>query len=110
MHWLMGREEQSRPNVAVSGREASHASRGRMNCGVRRRSTSACPTSMETAAGEKEVLQVAHSMTSSARSSKDGGIVNPRAFAVFMLITISNVVGCSTGKSADLAPLKILSM
>src|SRR5262249_51888770 len=50
-----------------------------------------------------------HSITSSARASTEGGIVRPRAFAVFMLITSSNLVGCSTGRSAGLAPLRILS-
>ena len=36
-------------------------------------------------------------------------MVRPRALTVFMLITISNFVGCSTGRSAGLAPLRILS-
>src|SRR5215470_13588097 len=48
-------------------------------------------------------------MISSARANSDGGIVRPSAFAVFMLITSSNFVGCSTGKSAGLVPFKILS-
>ena len=47
-------------------------------------------------------------MTSSARASSDGGIVRPRAFAVLRLITSSNFVGCSTGRSAGLAPLQNL--
>src|SRR5713226_2705600 len=50
-----------------------------------------------------------HWITSSARSSSDGGIVRPSAFAVLRLITSSNLVGCSMGRSAGLAPLKILS-
>src|SRR6516165_10141400 len=50
-----------------------------------------------------------HSTTSSARPSTDGGIVRPSVLAVFRLITSSNVVGCSTGKSAGLAPRRILS-
>src|SRR5262249_49600292 len=45
-----------------------------------------------------------HWITSSARASSDGGIVRPRAFAVFRLITSSNLVGCSTGRSAGFAP------
>ena len=45
----------------------------------------------------------------SARSNTDGGIARPSAFAVLRLITSSNLVGCSTGKSAGLAPLSILS-
>jgi hypothetical protein len=39
----------------------------------------------------------------------DGGIVRPSALAVFRLMTSSNLVGCSTGKSAGFAPFKILS-
>ncbi len=38
----------------------------------------------------------------------DGGIVKPRALAVFRLITSSNFVGCSTGKSAGLGALEDL--
>jgi len=48
-------------------------------------------------------------ISSSARPSTDGGIVRPRAVAVLRLMTSSNVVGCSTGRSAGLAPLRILS-
>jgi hypothetical protein len=50
-----------------------------------------------------------YSITWSARSSTDCGIVRPRALAVLRLITNSNFVGCSTGSSAGLAPLRILS-
>jgi hypothetical protein len=50
-----------------------------------------------------------HWITSSARSSSDCGIVSPSAFAVLRLMTNSNFVGCSTGRSAGLAPFKILS-
>src|SRR5688572_3213894 len=50
-----------------------------------------------------------HSMTSSARSSSAGGMGRPRALAVRRLMARSNVTGCSTGRSAGLAPLRILS-
>ncbi len=50
-----------------------------------------------------------HSITSSARVRRLGGISRPSAFAVFKLITSSYLVGCSTGRSAGFAPLKILS-
>src|SRR6266851_135619 len=50
-----------------------------------------------------------YSITRSARRRTDGGIVRPSVFAVLRLITSSNLVGCSTGKSAGLAPLRILS-
>src|SRR5262249_53492544 len=50
-----------------------------------------------------------HSITSSARASSVGGMVRPSALAVLRLMTNSSLVDCSTGKSAGLAPLKILS-
>ena len=52
---------------------------------------------------------IAYWMTSSARPSTDCGIVRPRALAVLRLITSSNFVGCSTGRSPGLAPFRILS-
>src|SRR5205814_10277012 len=48
-----------------------------------------------------------HSMTSSARARIDGGTVRPSAIAVLRLTTSSNLVGCSTGRSAGLAPLRV---
>jgi hypothetical protein len=48
-------------------------------------------------------------ITWSARSRSDCGIVSPSAFAVLRLITSSKLVGCSTGRSAGFAPLRILS-
>ena len=45
-------------------------------------------------------------MTSSARFSTDCGTLRPSAFAALSLITSSNLVGCSTGRSAAFAPLK----
>jgi hypothetical protein len=50
-----------------------------------------------------------YSIKSSARASNAGGTVIPSALAVLMLITNSNLVGCSTGRSAGFAPCKILS-
>jgi hypothetical protein len=50
-----------------------------------------------------------HSISLSARTSKPGGIVRPRALAVFKLIMNSNLVGCSIGNSAGLAPFNILA-
>ena len=52
---------------------------------------------------------VHYSITSSARSRSEGGIVSPSALAVLRLTTNSNLVGCSIGRSAGLAPLRILS-
>jgi len=50
-----------------------------------------------------------YSITWSARRRSDCGSVRPRAFAVLRLITRSNFVGCSTGRSAGFAPFRILS-
>src|SRR5262249_46819276 len=50
-----------------------------------------------------------HSITSSARASRDVGMSRPSALAVIRLMTKSNLVGCSTGMSSGLAPRKILS-
>ena len=44
-----------------------------------------------------------------ARASTSGGIVRPICFAVLRLMISSNFVGCSTGRSAGLAPFRILS-
>jgi len=50
-----------------------------------------------------------HWITSSARNNSDDGIVRPSAFAAFMLMTSSTLVGCSIGRSPGFAPLRILS-
>jgi hypothetical protein len=54
--------------------------------------------------------EVTYSTTSSARASTVGGMVMSRAFAVFRLKTIKYLDACSTGRSAGLVPLKILSI
>src|SRR6266576_532878 len=53
-------------------------------------------------------LQV-HLMTLSARYSTVCGIVRPICLAALRLMINSNFVGCSTGRSAGLAPFRILS-
>src|SRR2546421_632157 len=50
-----------------------------------------------------------HSITSSARASSVGGMSRPSAFAVLRLMMNSNLIGCCTGKSAGLVPLRIRS-
>ena len=50
-----------------------------------------------------------YSITLSAKPSIAIGIVRPSACAVFRLTISSNRLGCSTGRSSGLAPLKILS-
>src|SRR5260370_29142673 len=49
----------------------------------------------------------AHSITSSAVASSIGGISRPSVFAVLRLIAKLNLVGCSKGSSAGLAPSRI---
>jgi hypothetical protein len=48
-----------------------------------------------------------YSITASARASSVGGISKTSAFAVFKLMTSSNLVGCKTGKSPGRSPLRI---
>ena len=48
-------------------------------------------------------------ITSSAWKRSSGGILRPSSFAVLRLMTNSNFVGCSTGRSPGLAPFRILS-
>src|SRR5262249_44224481 len=60
-------------------------------------------------ADERDELAPDHSITSSARRRIDVGNSRPIAFAVFKLTTSSNRVGCSTGSSAGVAPLRILA-
>jgi hypothetical protein len=48
--------------------------------------------------------------TLSALAKTFGGIVTPICFAVFRLITNSNLIGCSTGMSAGFVPFKTLSI
>ena len=50
-----------------------------------------------------------YSITWSARSSSVCGMVRPSALAVFMLMTNSNLVGCSTGRSPGFAPFRIFT-
>ena len=55
------------------------------------------------------LLRACHLSTLSALASTFGGIVRPISFAAFKLIINSNLVGCSTGRSAGFAPFRILS-
>jgi hypothetical protein len=48
-----------------------------------------------------------YSITSSASDKNDSGIVRPSALAVLRLRTSSNLVGCSTGRSAGEAPRRM---
>jgi hypothetical protein len=64
----------------------------------------ACPSQAD-ASGSWQAYRI----TSSAWKRSVGGMVIPSAWAVFRLRTSSNFVGCSTGRSAGLAPFRILS-
>ena len=59
------------------------------------------------AANIVHLVWAAYSITSSARTSSIGGTSSPSALAVAMLITSSNLVGWSTGRSAGFAPLSM---
>src|SRR5262249_42750016 len=56
-----------------------------------------------------ELASLHHSITSSATNRMSRLIVSPTSLAAFTLMTSSNLVGRSTGKSAGFAPLSILS-
>src|SRR5262249_38685544 len=59
------------------------------------------------AAEQRDEVAAVHSITSSAMASTPGGTVRPSVLAVFKLITNSNLVGWTTGKSAGFSPLRI---
>src|SRR5215471_5696756 len=59
------------------------------------------------AAEQRDERAALHSITSSARASNIGGTSRPSAFAAFRLMTRSNLVGCSTGRSRGFSPFTI---
>jgi hypothetical protein len=67
-----------------------------------------CPTSANTGFMQCSKKD-RYSITSSARASIIGDMLMPSAFAVVALMINRNLVGNATGKSAGLAPLRILS-
>ena len=56
---------------------------------------------------QNDLVRRSHSMISSALDDSPGGTSRPSAFAVFRLITNSNLVGCTIGRSAGFSPLRI---
>src|SRR6516165_6349961 len=60
------------------------------------------------AAEQRDERAAIHSITSSAATSSLSGIVRPIAFAACRLMSSSNLLDCTTGRSAGLAPFKIL--
>src|SRR5262249_547306 len=91
-----------RPTGRTALEETDHRHRGLLRARPER------PCGCHTA-DERDELAPSHSITSSARASSVGGTVRPSTLAVVKLMTRSNLVGCSTGMSAGLAPRKILS-
>src|SRR5215467_9088002 len=61
------------------------------------------------AAEQRDEVAPSHSITSSARSSTPVGSSMPIALAVLRLTISSNLVACSTGRSAGFAPLRIFA-
>jgi hypothetical protein len=59
------------------------------------------------AAEERDELPPFHSITLSASASSLSGIVRPSILAVSALMTSSNLLDCTTGKSVGLAPLRM---
>src|SRR5262249_60550321 len=68
-----------------------------------------CKRPCRRAAEQRDELAAPHSITSSATNRMSRLIVSPTSLAAFTLMTSSNLVGRSTGKSAGFAPLSILS-
>src|SRR5262249_3311756 len=59
------------------------------------------------AAEPRDEVASPHSITSSPKERRPAGILRPSVLAVFRFITNSNLLGCSTGKSAGFAPLRM---
>jgi hypothetical protein len=59
------------------------------------------------AAEQRDELAPVHSITSSAATCSVSGTVRPSLLAAFKLMTSSNFVGCTTGRSLGWAPLRI---
>src|SRR6516165_6203526 len=68
------------------------------------------PRSSRAAEECDEITAGAHSITSSAATSRPGGTVRPSAFAVLRFKTVSYLVGACTGRSAGLAPRRMRSI
>jgi hypothetical protein len=60
------------------------------------------------AAHQRDELPSPHSITSSVIARSPGGTSMPSVLAVLRLMTNSNLVDCATGRSAGLAPLRML--
>src|SRR6266540_4759802 len=72
-----------------------------------------CPRVTRRSVGTAELTRLtrsglstaAYSITSSAVARRDAGTLRPSTLAVWALMTSSNLLACTTGRSAGLAPL-----
>src|SRR6516225_9624623 len=92
---------------SVFGRRSIHDRNHRHRRLLRPRRERPCRRAAEQ---RDELAASDHSMTSSASESRLSEILMPSALAVLRLITVSNLVGCSTGRSAGFAPLRIFAV
>ena len=100
----------SRFYAARSNPEKLRSSTSFPVCPQQRTFVSAIGTSVSaTSACEQSQQGNLYSINSSARASSVRGMIKPRALAALRLMTSSNLVACSIGRSAGLAPLRILS-
>src|SRR5262249_8798691 len=91
------------PFTLDQGRGGAQESDGRQLAGLLRKRRE---RPHNRAAEQRDELAPAHySITSSTLASSCGGTSRPSALAVCRLMTNSNFVDCSTGRSAGLAPL-----
>jgi hypothetical protein len=94
--------------VRATQRDATAMPRNLTHFGSARR-RGVCARSRLMRCSKQRARANTYSITSSARASSVGGTSSSSAFAVFMLMTSSKRVGCSTGRSAGRAPFRILS-
>src|SRR5262249_39661415 len=81
--------------------KANHRNRGLLRARRQR------PCCRRTAEQRDECAAPDHSITSSASNCNELGTSMPSALAVCRLMTNSNLVDCTTGRSAGFAPLRI---
>jgi len=60
-----------------------------------------------TQTGSRVCIAAVYWITSSAVANSVSGMVRPSALAVLRLMTRSNLVGCSTGRSAGFSPFRM---
>src|SRR5215510_273351 len=94
------------PQVGCSA--VSYSGDGRAKKRIKAMAKSAAKGSKENSI-QSSPLDFCHLITLSARARTFSGIVRPICLAVLRLMMNSNFFGCSTGKSAGLVALRILS-